>query len=79
MAFTEQNVAVLCTCRMCKKELPLFLSLTGLMAWRNGALIQDALPELTVNEHEQLMSGMCPTCWNATFSTPTEEAQYDER
>jgi hypothetical protein len=33
-------------------------------AWQLGDHIQDAAPYLTADEREQLISGMCPQCWN---------------
>jgi hypothetical protein len=33
--------------------------------WRNGMYIQDAWPESTAEEREQLLTGVCSTkCWN---------------
>jgi hypothetical protein len=37
-------------------------------AWKAGAYIQDALGYLSADDRELLMSGICPTCWNDTFS-----------
>lgn len=36
-------------------------------AWQNGALIQNAMPELTADEREFLLTGMTPEEWDATF------------
>ena len=35
--------------------------------WKNGKLIQDAMPYLTADEREMLISGICPTCWDNMF------------
>lgn len=43
------------------------VSAEGYEAWKNGALIQNALPELSADEREMLMSGICPDCWNGMF------------
>lgn len=36
-------------------------------AWQNGAHIQNAMPELTADEREFLLTGMTPEEWDATF------------
>lgn len=35
--------------------------------WKNGKLIQDAIPELDLDEREMLMTGTCPQCWRNLF------------
>ena len=32
--------------------------------WRGGELIQDAMPQLTVDEREFVISGCTPKCWD---------------
>ena len=38
-----------------------------LYAWRCGALIQDAMPQLTEDEREFVMNGITPEEWTAVF------------
>lgn len=38
-----------------------------LAAWQNGALIQEAMPNLTADEREFIMTGITPEMWEATF------------
>ena len=40
---------------------------SGLKQWKSGTRIQDALPMLTEDESEILVSGVCPTCGDAVF------------
>lgn len=40
----------------------------GYEAWKNGAMIQNAMPYLTADEREMLISGTCPQCWEEMFS-----------
>lgn len=35
--------------------------------WLNGELIQNAMPELTPTEREQLISRLCPICQEEIF------------
>ena len=44
----------------------------GFHNWQGRALIQNALPELTADERELLISGTCPSCWDRMFG------DYDE-
>jgi len=38
-----------------------------LTAWQNGTLIQNAMPHLSADEREFIMTGITPTEWNETF------------
>jgi hypothetical protein len=33
-------------------------------AWKDGMLLQDAMPSLTQDDRELLISGTCPKCWD---------------
>jgi hypothetical protein len=35
--------------------------------WYNGALIQEAFPNLTSNERELIQTGIHPECWDKMF------------
>lgn len=37
-------------------------------AWKDGQLIQDAMPNLNSTQRETLMSGMCAKCQEVHFS-----------
>ncbi len=43
------------------------------MAWRNGALIQDAMPNLSASEREFLMTGITDEEWEEHFADDEEE------
>jgi hypothetical protein len=38
-----------------------------LQDWKNGQLIQDAMPHLTEDEREFILSGILPEQWNRLF------------
>jgi len=44
-------------------------------AWDSGMLIQDAMPRLSVNDREMLISGCCPKCWDKMW--PPEDEEVD--
>ena len=55
------------TCPICGEHEHVIVPLDGYLAWNKGALIQDALPTLSADEREQLMTGICPSCWDTSF------------
>ena len=58
---------VVMTCTFCRKFHLVEVDLEQLEAWRNGELIQNAMPDLTLTEREQLISGLCPKCQAEIF------------
>tara|TARA_R110002020_G_scaffold100122_1_gene237058 strand:- start:218 stop:382 length:165 start_codon:yes stop_codon:yes gene_type:complete len=41
--------------------------------WQEGTLIQDALPYLTTDQRELLISATCGTCWDDIFWEEDED------
>ncbi len=54
-------------CRMCGAEEELEVSEAQLQAWQDGALIQKAMPHLTKDQRELLITGTCGTCFDRMF------------
>jgi len=52
---------------MCGASFPLDVTDEQIANWRNGALIQRAMPNLTADERELLISGYCGTCFDKLF------------
>lgn len=46
-----------------------------IVAWNSGALIQNAMPHLSADEREFIMTGATPEEWDAAFS---EEGESEE-
>ena len=44
--------------------------------WQEGMLIQNAMPDLTPTEREQLISKLCPDCQDKVFGS--EDEDYDD-
>lgn len=42
-------------------------------AWQNGALIQDAMPQLSVADREFLINGVTDEEWRQTFGEEDED------
>lgn len=62
MFFTYEIYCPMCGCahyvEACEDDV---------IAWQEGALIQDVMPYLSPMEREQLISGLCPTCQEKFF------------
>ena len=58
---------VVMTCTFCGKFHLVEVDLEQFEAWQNGELIQNAMPDLTSTEREQLISGLCPKCQAKMF------------
>ena len=55
------------TCPFCGANHAVEVNLAQFEAWQNGELIQNAMPDLTFTEREQLISGLCPKCQAKAF------------
>ena len=55
------------TCPFCGESEILTLPLEGFLDWRNGTPVQEAFPDLSVDDRERLISGICPDCWDEMF------------
>lgn len=55
------------TCRFCEKEYDVPATPEQLTAWKTGLLIQVAMPNLTANQREMLLTQTCGPCWDKLF------------
>ncbi len=62
------NTVLAITCPDCKDVTTLKVRTDGLEAWLGRALIQHALPELSRDEAEMLVTGLCVSCWDAMWA-----------
>ncbi len=62
-------------CRLCKGEQRISAPVTAFLAWENGAFAQDALPMLSADDREMLISQTCGDCWADMFGEPEDEFQ----
>lgn len=54
-------------CPMCQCENTIRIDREGAIKYSEGALIQNAFPNLTESERELLLTGICDTCWDLTM------------
>ena len=67
----EQLIETTVRCQDCGQDHKLLARPSDVKAWRMGAPIQWALPYLSVDERELLISGTCGECYDRMF--PQEE------
>ena len=71
MSSREVKISVKVKCPLCKKDYTVDnVPRQRYFEWRNGGNlhIQDALPELSADDRESLVSGVCKTCWDNMFA-----------
>ena len=57
------------TCVSCNTQHTILIPTDGYKRWVTGqAKIQDALPMLSEDDRELLMSNICPRCWDKLFN-----------
>ena len=54
-------------CKFCQALVRVALPTAGFYNWQKGALIQNAMPEVSATDREFLISGICPVCQKAIF------------
>lgn len=60
------------TCPFCGADHAVEVNLAEYIAWESGELIQNAMPNLSPTEREQLISHVCPKCQAKIFDTGEE-------
>lgn len=59
----DDRMIVIRTCPICNKKSYINVSKDAYNDWKSGTVIQKALPELTEDQREWLISGFCPECF----------------
>lgn len=54
-------------CPFCGEYHEVEVSEADFYAWQGGELIQNAMPYLSADDREILISGICPSCWEKMF------------
>ena len=66
-------------CPMCGTISMINVDEEGYKAWRNGELIQRALPDVSSEDRETLISGICAFCQDGFFEEEEEECSNNCR
>lgn len=78
MKINYKEVLVVTTCPFCGHAHEVAVNEADYFDWDDGALVQDVFPYLSADEREMLISGICPKCWAATFSSDDDEDEDPE-
>ena len=60
------------TCVQCHGKTTFKLPADGYLRWKSGELVQNALPKLSADDRELLISGMCGECFDLIFAGDAE-------
>ena len=64
---TVKNGFLRTQCPMCKEVYYVTLPLDGYKKWQEGELIQNAFPNMSADNREKLITGICSECWDKAF------------
>lgn len=64
----QVETQVVVRCVFCRTAHQFIVPTPSYHRWQSGMLIQQAFPELSAGDRELLISGTCPTCFDAMFS-----------
>lgn len=78
VAVIANNITRILTdkCPVCGNATIMDVSSEGLRKWGGGMFIQDAFPELSSPERENMLTGTHPACWDILFPVE-EDDDYD--
>ena len=68
-----ETTTISTACRHCGTLHDIDAPTRGWIDWQEGELIQVAMPTLTAEERELLISGTCDTCWDKMFPPENDE------
>ena len=72
VALTNRKDCVSRTCRSCNESISLMVNGQDVVDWQGGKYIQDAMPYLSADERELLISQTCGVCWDEMFADPED-------
>jgi hypothetical protein len=74
-----KEISVTRRCPFCGKANTVECNENDYLDWQDGELIQNAMPYLSAQEREYLITGICEDCWAGMFDgMDTEDALYEE-
>ena len=69
MIMAKEKTTMWTTGRVCKNQVEMQVYVEDVTAWENGDLIQNAMPYLSADEREVLISGTCGPCFDRMFGS----------
>ena len=77
MVALHRSDMVQATCRQCKVSVEMSVNRQDVADWREGKYIQDAMPYLSADERELLISGICGSCFDKIFPGPKPPKMFE--
>ena len=74
---TTSYIIVPTTCPFCGHTTYIQCDKDAYDRWGEGMSIQDAMPDMTPEDREMLISGICPSCWDDMFGDEDEDEDDD--
>jgi len=65
-------------CSLCKKSFTIQVNLDDFNKWEDGMVIQKAMPYLSADERELLISGYCRECFDIMMGEIEEDYDTEE-
>lgn len=76
---TERKIVrIEAICPQCDGHNFVRVYLDEYLLWQSGVNLQVAMPEMSLEKRELLITGMCPTCWNAAFPADDEPSIWPD-
>ena len=67
MIMANQKTQRWARCMRCGEEVEMMIHKEDVERWKSGTLIQDAMPYLSADEREILISGTCGPCFDNMY------------
>jgi len=72
MITMHRDLSIKVTCSHCDETHSVLVNQIDVAEWKAGKYIQDAMPYLSADERELLISQTCGVCWDEMFGDPCE-------
>lgn len=80
LASTDVATTIVCQCITCGTTTSIIIPAKEWEAWDRGIglHIQDAMPSVSSDLRELILSSVCGTCFDAMFDTGDDEEEYSD-
>lgn len=68
-----ETIEIFTRCPECREYTTHTVQKIRYNAWKDGMLVQRAFPDMPAEEREQLITGICPACWDKMFKDIDED------
>ncbi len=75
--FNTETIIIRTTCPCCGTLVHVHALESQYNAWLDGALVQDAFPDMSITDRESLISGLCSKCQAIFFNEEMENEEEE--